>query len=210
MTTKNSIKTSILATIPILLFGISWMSECMDIDRTYQIVFFFCAIASMFLLLGIGWVKDFPKWSIYSIGFCLLISPMLMNISSPILNRSETFGLLGLLPLGLTLVISLSIHFSLQPLKQLLKQIKEEKSTILFIIYGILPLILWMEFDEIYQVSAIPYIITLTILTALGVIIYLTSTKKYVKTLSLILGIVITNALAIIAITMVFDRMIIN
>ncbi|MFA6895464.1 MAG: hypothetical protein WCQ46_06905, partial [Bacteroidales bacterium] len=86
----------------------------------------------------------------------------------------------------------------------------EEKSTILFIIYGILPLILWMEFDEIYQVSAIPYIIILTILTSLGVIIYLISTKKYVKTLSLILGIIITNALAITAITMVFDKMIID
>ncbi|MFA4853443.1 MAG: hypothetical protein WC599_13075 [Bacteroidales bacterium] len=205
MKTTNLIKTTLLATIPVLLFGISWLFKYIDINKTIQFAFFISAIASMFVLFGIGWIKDFPKWTIHSIGFCLFISLMLMNISSPFLNRTETWGLLGLLPFALTLIISLSIHFTLQPLRQLFKQIKEEKNIIIFIFYGLLPIILWLEFDEIYYVSVIPYIIVLTILTALSVIIYLISSKKVVRTLTLILGILITNAIAITATTLIFD-----
>ena len=62
-----------------------------------------------------------------------------------------------------------------------------------------------MEFDEIYQLSVIPFVIILTILTALSVIIYLISSKKRVRTMTLILGILITNAIAITAITFMFD-----
>jgi len=113
--------------------------------------------------------------------------------------------MLALFPLALTLIISISIHCSVQPLKQLLKQIKEEKNIIVFLFYGILPIILWMEFDEIYQLSVIPFVIILTILTALSVIIYLISSKKRVRTMTLILGILITNAIAITAITFMFD-----
>ncbi|PKO95487.1 MAG: hypothetical protein CVU12_09695 [Bacteroidetes bacterium HGW-Bacteroidetes-7] len=205
MKTTNLIWTSIFAIIPVLLFGTSWLFTYLDADKTIQFALFISSIASVFILFGIGWVKDFPKWTIHSIGFCLFISLMLMNISSPYLNRTDTWGLIGLLPFSLTLIISLSIHFSLQPLRQLFKQIKEEKNIIIFIFYSILPLILWFEFDEISNVSVIPYIIILTILTALSVTIYLISSKKVIRTLTLILGIFITNAIAITATTLLFD-----
>lgn len=142
MKKTNSIKTSIFAIIPILLFGISWLVTYLNVNEIIKTTLFISSIASMFILFGIGWVKDFPRWTIHSIGFCLFVSILFMNISSPYLNRSETWGLLALLPFALTLIISLLIHLSLQPLKQLLKQIKEDKSIIIFMVYGILPLLL--------------------------------------------------------------------
>jgi hypothetical protein len=205
MKTTKMKRTSFFAVIPVLLFGISWLLEFLDVQKSIPFAFFMGSVASMFFLLGIGWVKNFPKWTIHSIGFCLFISLMLMNVSSPFLNRHETWGALALIPLALTLVISLSVHFSLQPLRQLFRQIKEEKNIIIFIFYGILPFLFWLEFDEIHQVSVIPYIVVLTVLTASSLIMYLMSSRKRVRTMTLISGIIITNAVAITAITFIFN-----
>lgn len=73
-------------------------------------------------------------------------------------------------------------------------------------VYGILPLLLWIEFDEIYNAMVIPYVVVLTALTALSVTIYLISSKKTVRTLSVILGFLITNAIAITATTLLFKN----
>lgn len=194
---KTSIQTAVFASIPVLLFGIKWILEYLDLNLTFKVVLSIFSIAPMFFLLGIGWVKNFPKWSVYSIGFCLLISLMLMNISSPSLDRTEVWGVYGLMPLVVTLIISLTINFSLEPLKQLIKQIKEDFTTLLFILYGSLPLILWVEFDEIQSISAIPYIIILTVLTAAGVVVYLTSTKKLYRLLTMIIALIVTNAISL-------------
>lgn len=194
---KTTIQTATFASIPVLLFGVKWILEYLDLNLTFKVVLSIFSIAPMFFLLGIGWVKNFPKWSVYSIGFCLLISLMLMNISSPSLDRTEVWGVYGLMPLVVTLIISLTINFSLEPLKQLIKQIKEDFTTLLFILYGSLPLILWVEFDEIQSISAIPYIIILTVLTAAGVVVYLTSTKKLYRLLTMIIALIVTNAISL-------------
>jgi len=73
-------------------------------------------------------------------------------------------------------------------------------------VYGILPLLLWIEFDEIYNAMVIPYVVVLTALTALSVTIYLISSKKTVRTLTVILGFLITNAIAITATTLLFKN----
>jgi len=194
---KTTIQTATFASIPVLLFGVKWILEHLDLNLTFKVVLSIFSIAPMFFLLGIGWVKNFPKWSVYSIGFCLLISLMLMNISSPSLDRTEVWGVYGLMPLVVTLIISLTINFSLEPLKQLIKQIKDDFTTLLFILYGSLPLILWVEFDEIQSISAIPYIIILTVLTAAGVVVYLTSTKKLYRLLTMIIALIVTNAISL-------------
>lgn len=194
---KTTIQTATFASIPVLLFGFKWILEHLDLNLTFKVVLSIFSIAPMFFLLGIGWVKNFPKWSVYSIGFCLLISLMLMNISSPSLDRTEVWGVYGLMPLVVTLIISLTINFSLEPLKQLIKQIKDDFTTLLFILYGSLPLILWVEFDEIQSISAIPYIIILTVLTAAGVVVYLTSTKKLYRLLTMIIALIVTNAISL-------------
>jgi hypothetical protein len=198
--------TSLIATIPVLLFGTTWLFEYVETNETIQFIMFVATITSMLIFLGIGWVKDFPKWTLHSIGFCIFTSLWLMNVSSPFLNRTGTWGLLALLPLALTMTISISLHFSLQPLRQLFKQIIEENNIIIFLLYGFLPFIFWLEFDEIYHASVFPYIIILTILTALSIVIYLTSTKRIIRTLTLIIGFLVTNTIAITATTMFFNE----
>jgi hypothetical protein len=206
MRTTSISKTSFLATIPIFLFGISWLLEYTEVNKTICNTFLICSITSMFILFAIGWVKNFPKWTIHSIGFCILISIYLMDLSIPKWTGGNLLGLLGLLPLLVTLLISLILHFSLQPIKQLLNKISKEKNILIFIFYGFLPVMFMFEFDEIYHISVIPITIILTLLTALSVIIYLNSSKKLISTITLIFGIIITNSIAITASTYICNN----
>ena len=189
--------TSLLATIPVVLFGISWILEYSEANHTVYYASLLLSIASMFLLLGIGWVKNFPAWTIHATGFCVLISIYLTSISIPGLTGDKLLGVSGLLPLAVTGIISLSLNFSLEPLKQLYSRLKSEKSLLFFAFYGFLPAILMFEFDEVSSVLLIPITILLTIITASGVLVYLNSHMKKVGILTLIFAALFTNVIAI-------------
>jgi glucose uptake protein GlcU len=127
-----------------------------------------------------------------------------MNVSTPMLNRTEVWGIIALTPLILTLIISLLFHFSLQPLKQLYNQIKEEKNILIFLLYGILPVALWMGFDEIDRPLLFIYPILLTIITVATIILYLESQNKTHRNLILIFGTIIPIIIATIGIINLF------
>jgi hypothetical protein len=202
----NLKKTTIFATFPILLFGISSSLEEFNLP-ILALICFIGFIALSLLIFGIGWVKSFPKWTIYSIGISVIMSLFIMNVSTPILNRTEVWGIIALTPLILTLIISLLFHFSLQPLKQLLKQIKEEKNILIFLFYGILPVVLWVGFDEIDRPFLFIYPILWTIITIVTIILYLESQNKKQRNLILIFGTVIPIIIAVIGIMNLFSKL---
>ena len=146
----SAIKTSLLATIPILLFGITWIFEFSEVDKTVYYASLLVSITSMFVLLGFGWIRDFPNWTIHSIGFCLLLSVYLMTISIPELFGGNLLGLWGLLPIGLTMLVSIAFNFSWKPLRQLYSKVKNDKSLLIFGLYGFLPVFLMFLLDEVH------------------------------------------------------------
>jgi len=196
-------KTSFLATIPILLFGISWIFEFIEVNWIIYYSSLLISIASMFFLLGLGWVKNFPKWTTHSIGFCLLLSIYFMTISIPKLVEGEVLGIYGLFPISFTMLVSSAFNFSLEPLKQLYSKMKTDKSLLIFIFYGFLPVLLMFQFDEVHSMKLVPITIILTILTALGVLIYLNSIRNNFRAMTLISGIILTNTIAMIVATLI-------
>ena len=194
---RSSILETILAVIPFLLFGMVWFMEIKKFPQNFELGIQIAAVASMFCLLGIGWVKGFPKWTVPSIGFCLLFSIFFMFITSPVFGRETPWGVWALLPLIITMLVSYLLNPRLEPLKNLGKMINKEQNVLVFACYGILPIIFMMEFDEINHSSVIPFIIILITLTIIGAIIYLRSSKKIVRTLTLIVTILVTNTIAI-------------
>jgi len=207
MGTEKIKKTSILTTIPILLFGVSWLLEEIIVGGSIiGLISFIGVIIAPLVLLGIGWVKNFPKWTIHSIGISVVLSLFLMNVSSPMLNRTEVWGIIALIPLFLTLIISILLNPSFQPLKQLGNQIKEEKNILLFLFYGVLPLVLWMGFDEIHRPLIFIYPIVLTIIIIATVILYLENKNKKRRNLILILGTIIPIIVAIVGIINLFGQ----
>lgn len=151
----------------------------------------------MFLLFAWGWVKDFPVWTIHSIGFCILTSIYLTSISIPQLMGSELLGFYGLLPLAITMLVALTLHFSWIPLVQLYQKVKNDKSILIFMVYGFLPVAFMFAFDEVHAIKFLPIAIILILMTAMSVVIYLGSNKKVVGIITIISGFILTNAIAI-------------
>jgi len=195
-------KTSLFATIPILLYGICWLLEEFNFP-ILGFTFFLSSFVLYLLILGIGWVKNFPKWTIHSVGISVIMSLFLMYVTTPImLNRTEEWGIIALIPLIFTLIISLLLRPSFQPLKQLYNQIKEEKNILILLFYGILPLILWMGFDEIHRQTLFIYPIILTIIAIITIILYLENKSQKHRNLILIFGTIIPIIIAIIVFTL--------
>ncbi len=149
METSFSRRISLLATIPFVLFGISWAlsNSAFYVPLFVDTFLFYSSIITMFVMFSIGWVKDFPRWSIPSIGFCLLFSLFFMSVAIPSISR-ELLGLWAWLPFLITIAVSIAIKPSLKPLKMLGKRIKEEPALVLFALYGFAPFILFLTFDS--------------------------------------------------------------
>ncbi|MBK7171735.1 MAG: hypothetical protein IPH84_00585 [Bacteroidales bacterium] len=190
-------KTTIFAIIPICLLGISWFLDFIVVDKSVYYTTLIISIFSMFLLFAWGWVKDFPVWTIHSIGFCILTSIYLTSISIPQLMGRQLLGLYGLLPLAITMLVALTLHFSLNPLIQLYQKVKNDKSILIFMVYGFLPVAFMFAFDEVHAIKFLPIAIILILMTAMSVVIYLGSNKKVVGIVTIISGFILTNAIAI-------------
>lgn len=149
-------------------------------------------IFAMFILLGIGWVKEFPRWSIPSIGFCILLSLYLTNLSIPSLTGKSVLGSWGILPIILTLFVSVLIKPSVKPLNKLFNRIKDEYSLILFIFYGFMPIFILFLFDETYHPLKAFLIIIPLIILVLGGFFYFFAKQKFIRALTLILSISIS------------------
>jgi len=122
-----------------------------------------------------------------AIGFCLLFSMffMMMVIS----NLSD--GILGLwawTPLLITLIISLIIKPSSEPIKKIIERIKEEPALILFALYGFVPIFIWILSDEMYTIWMIFIALISTLIMSSGIYFFLRSDKKSTRVLSIIIS----------------------
>ena len=189
METSFSSRTSLLATIPFGLFGLAWAfsNSGFNVPALIQMFLFIIAVISMFVLLGIGWIKNFPRWSFPAIGFCLLFSMFFMMMA--ISNLSD--GILGLwawTPLLITLIISLIIKPSSEPIKKIIERIREEPALILFALYGFVPIFIWILSDEMYTIWMIFIALISTLILSSGIYLFLRSDKKRTRVLSMIIS----------------------
>lgn len=192
METYFSKRTSLLATIPFILFTISWVftNPTIKIPLFIESLLFFSSIISMFVLFGIGWIKNFPRWSLPSIGFCLLISLFLMNVKIPKVS-SELLGIWAWLPFAITLLICVVIKPSIEPLKSIKNKIVDSPSLILFSLYGISPFIAFLLTDEISSPLLTPIIIITMLFLIVGLFLYLKSKEKHIRVVSITLSFVL-------------------
>ncbi|NTV19493.1 MAG: hypothetical protein HGA83_08705 [Bacteroidales bacterium] len=189
METSFSSRTSLLATIPFGLFGLSWAfsNSGFNVPALIQMFLFITAVISMFVLLGIGWIKNFPRWSFPAIGFCLLLSVFLMMVVISGLSDG-VLGLWAWTPLLITLIISLIIKPGSEPIKKIIERIKEEPALILFALYGFVPIFVWILSDEMYTTWMIFIALISTLILSSGIYLFLKSDKKRTRVLSVIIS----------------------
>ena len=200
METSFSSRTSWLATIPFGLFGLHWVLTTSEIaiPGIMNSFFLILAILPMFILLGIGWVNNFPRWSIPAIGFCLLFCLFFMNVTIPSISK-EVIGVWAWAPLFITLIIGLTFNFSSTPMKKLFAKIKDDPSLILFLFYGFAPFFLWLFMDETHSTEMAAIALASILILILGLYFFLRSDKKIIRIVSILLTGILASTLTIIA-----------
>ncbi|MDR0605741.1 MAG: hypothetical protein LBG80_15720 [Bacteroidales bacterium] len=195
---KYSQKTSLLVTIPFILFGTGWLFSVLTFNHvnSFGTLFMYIAIASMFILLGTGWVNGFPRWSFPAIGCCLFMSCYFMGVSIPVISKS-LLSVWAWLPFLITVIICSLLKPSLIPFKQLFSDIRQHPASLLLMLYGIIPFIVIAICDEIYSPQIIPAIVIITLMLAGGIYYFFRSNKNKIKTAVIVSTAVISIGIAL-------------
>lgn len=193
-----SAKASFLATIPILLIGVLWIFtlNIPGFRGNFKSIIEILAFCSVFSLLILAWIKDFPRWSFPYIGFCILVCLYLAGCSIPNLTGNNRLGVWAFVPFIVTLFFAIILKPNIRPLKKLYAKIKEDKSLLFFFLYGFLPLVLWVSFDEMPYKNELPFAVILTIIMGCGIFIYLNNANGRVRVVSLITSSIIAIGIA--------------
>lgn len=195
METSFSSRISLLATIPFGLFGLYWVLSNAGISVPSIIVWYvlLTAVLSMFILLFLGWMNNFPRWSFPALGFCSLFSLFFMKITIPDLSDGS-LGLWALVPLLITLVVCLMFKPSIEPIKKIGKKIKEEPALILFALYGFAPWVISLFTDEIHSNWMVLIDILVIGILSIGLYFFLRTDKKKVRFASIVISALIAGA----------------
>jgi hypothetical protein len=212
-----SSKKEILAGVGLFLFSGLYMAlreipyEWGWIDWTSSLGDFLFTMNFLLPVIGfgIGWVKGFPRWSYPYVGASLIAGLFLMNASTP--GRSffgyETFGreLWGWrswIPLGLATLVALIVSRSFNPLKKFFTNGWEDWTLFTFCMFGWLPELVEISFDEIDNHYTLYFIISLNILIVLAAYAYMRSSSIWQRVLALTIGIVVPVVVASIGSTL--------
>lgn len=184
--------------MPFIILGFIWLIILLPVNQSG--VFLSVGLLFMFVLFTIGWIKGFPYWAFPVSCFVVLISVYAMSVSSPGLTGSrELLGFKALIPLVISIFIAIAFTRSTWPLKQLVLRIKNDWTLLVFAFYGFLPVMLMFLFDEVNWRYELPFALGLILLVLVGAYIYLKSSKKLIKILSLAIAAVLSVTIAIIA-----------
>ena len=203
-------KKIIQGIIPFIIFGILWIIISIPVIYTdlsnlgkYEFIIglpFMVLLASMFVALCVGWIKGFPHWSFPVAAFVLVISYGCMHSSSPfITGTNEILGWWGWIPFIAVALIAIVFTRSLSPYKQLVRNIQNDWTLILFAIYGLVSLFSALLFDEVDKNFEFKFSIILSLIILAGAFFYLKIKNKWIRALSLIIASGISFTTAIIA-----------
>ena len=147
---------------------------------------------------GIGWIRSFPRWSYPYLGYALLVSFYMMSVATPGLRifnytfgRSDLWGWRAWIPVSVMAVIALLITRSLRPLFKLFTNIWEDWTRLTFGMFGFMPLLIGIGFDEVDRLYSLPFMVVLTFLMVGTALTYLRSARQWQRVLALLVGIIL-------------------
>lgn len=192
-------KTALYACIPFFLVSFidGFSLSGLEVPKFVGFFFIYGSLFAMFTLFVVGWTKDFPRWSFPAIGFCLLISLYFMNASIPHLTGKTLLGWWAWIPFIATMLFAILIHPSLNPVKKVFQTLKKHPALILLMLFGFTPFAFLVFCDEIYATWMLPIVILNSVLLTAGLFIFLTSTNKKIRNLSIVLSFILSIAMSV-------------
>jgi len=146
--------------------------------------------------LCIGWIKSFPRWSYPYVAHVLFFSLYMMNVATPgfVFGR-ELWGWRAWIPLAVVVVISLLITQSLRPLRKFFTNIWEDWTLLTFGLFGSMPLLIAVSFDEVDMLYSLYFMVILTLLMVGTAFTYMQRPNQRERITVLLIGILLTITL---------------
>ncbi|MGD8793230.1 MAG: hypothetical protein PVF47_11825, partial [Anaerolineae bacterium] len=154
----------------------------------------------LFILAGLlaGWIRRFPRWSYPYLGYSLLFPLWLARVATPgfqFLGHSftpnEIWGWRAWLGLEVVAVLALLWTRSLRPLVRLLAGIWRDWTCLSLALYGTLPFVIWILFDEVHTPYRLPFLIATSLALAAGALAHMQSTTAVRRMASLLAGLTV-------------------
>jgi hypothetical protein len=152
---------------------------------------------------GIGWVKSFPRWSYPYVGHVLLVSLYMMNVATPGLRvfhytfgSDDLWGWRAWIPFLVMAAIALALTRSAQPILRFFSNAWEDWTLLTFGMFGFMPLLIALNFDEADRLYSLPFMVGLTLVMIGTAVAYLHSTRQSQRALVLLTNISLITAVA--------------
>ena len=143
-----------------------------------------------------GWIKDFPRWSFPFFGLSIMVNLFMMNTSIPgfIFGR-DLIGWRAWIPLALAAIVALITTKFANPLDALISGISKDMTVLSFGMFGFIPLLVDVLFDEMDRLYSLCFMLVLTLLILGTVVFYMRSSNQKERYTRISLGIVMITAI---------------
>jgi len=171
-----------------------------DWVRSFSGLLFVGTMVILPIGLCIGWIKSFPRWSYPYVVHVLIFSLYMMQVATPgFLFGRERWGWRVWLPLAVVAVISLLVTRSLGPLRKLFTNIWDDWTLLTFGLFGFMPLLIAIVFDEMDRLYSLYFMVILSLLMVGTAFAYMQSPNPRERIRTLLIGISLTITLAMTA-----------
>ncbi len=209
---SSSWKSALLGAMPFMIWGVALIA--FELPHEWAIpgwiqagfaVLFFIILLMLPIGLGVAWTQGFPRWSYPYLTMAALFSLFLVNASTPGIGLfgyptfgREVWGWRAWMPLLIVAAVALLISRSLRPVSMLFKNVRNDWTLLTFSLFGLMPLLVMIMFDEIDRLFSLFFMVAFTLVAVATALIYLRSRQSGKRSLALVVGIVSTMAIIVI------------
>ena len=91
------------------------------------------------------------------------------------MNSTKSLVWRSLIPLGVAAATAVALTHSLRPLARLVRGVWEDWTRLSFALYSLMPIVVWIAFDEIADRFELPFMIALNLILVGGALAYMRS-----------------------------------
>ncbi len=179
---------------------IDWaLNNWLQVNAVYMLLFWLGLGPAGYAL---GWISGFPRWSYPYTGMAIIMALYMTMVATPgirILGYTfgprDMWGLRAFIPLLLATLIALVFSRPRNQLPRLFGNIRQDPSILSFLLFGFMPLLVMIEFDEIDRLYSLYYMALVAVLMVITAVIYLRLKSGWARSLALIAGTAIIIAI---------------
>ena len=207
---KTSLSAVLAGTVFFILWGLDLITGEFPHEWNIPIwVYGTFFVSTLFVLpigMCIGWIQGFPRWSYPYVGHVLVFSLYMFQVATPGLKLfgyelfgREMWGWRAWIPLMVVALIALLVTRSFRPILKLFTNIRDDWTLLTFSMFGFMPLVIAIMFDEVDRLFSLYFMVALTVIMVGTAIAYLSSVSHRWRVVALVVGISISLAISSIA-----------